>query len=407
MKRLNILMAIDSFNARSGASTTFYEHAKGLAERGNNVSLIFRTKNAQEACANFPVGIKLHPFNNNIGNSLLFTISDIFKTFKIFKKIRAASMPDVINVHHSLSCLGINISRKTSDIPRVYLFQSPWCTEYKLNLDLPQGNAGTMAGARPWHKLNFYARKWLEKYVLDRSQKIIVLSQFMKEILIEVHKIPESRVVVLPGGVDTSRFRPYTQKRSLRKQLGIPEDKFVLLTVRRLVPRMGLQNLIKAISKIIDEVPDIYLIIVGDGIMRKKLFCLVEELRLQKHIFFTGSIPPLDEKLVFYYQSADLFILPTKYLEGFGLVTLEALACGTPVLGTPVGGTKEILSGLDENLLFKGTDADSMAELILEYANSRHKFEDIKPRCRQYAVENYSWSVIIPKVEEVFLNACK
>src|SRR5207249_11052699 len=80
---------------------------------------------------------------------------------------------------------------------------------------------------------------------------------------------------------------------------------------------------------------------------------------------FLGFIP--DETLPSYYHAADVFVLPTRELEGFGLVTVEALACGTPVLGTPVGATPEVLSGLDASLVFRGISAEIMAEDLLRF----------------------------------------
>ena len=104
-----------------------------------------------------------------------------------------------------------------------------------------------------------------------------------------------------------------------------------------------------------------------------------------------------------YYQAADLFILPSRCLEGFGLVTLEALSCGTPVLGTPVGGTKEILGRLDKELLFKDTKAKSMAEKIVLYSTSKDLLK-LSEKCRDFVVSNYSWDRVTTEYERVYLE---
>jgi glycosyltransferase involved in cell wall biosynthesis len=103
---------------------------------------------------------------------------------------------------------------------------------------------------------------------------------------------------------------------------------------------------------------------------------------------------------------ADIFVLPTKELEGFGLVTLEAIASGVPVLGTPVGGTEEILGTFDSRFLFKGTDPHSMADLILEnyklIKQNPEKWDKISRRCRNFVERNYLWEQNIDALEKLF-----
>lgn len=156
---------------------------------------------------------------------------------------------------------------------------------------------------------------------------------------------------------------------------------------------MGLENLIIACSDLIKQRAAINLVIGGDGTLKDDLAALAKSMGVADHIQFPGFIP--EALLPSYYQMADLFVLPTRILEGFGLVTLEAMASGLPVLGTPVGGTAEILGKFDSNFLFKGTDPQSMAELILEtYQLIKHhpqRWKDISHRCRKFVENNYSW----------------
>jgi len=118
-----------------------------------------------------------------------------------------------------------------------------------------------------------------------------------------------------------------------------------------------------------------------------------------------------DEDLPFYYQSADFFILPTKWLEGFGLVTVEAMSCGTPVLGTPVGGTIDILNKFDSSFLFKDTNPESIAELILDkynyYKDKTEKYKQLSKKCREFVEENYSWERNIDETEALFARLIK
>ena len=94
-----------------------------------------------------------------------------------------------------------------------------------------------------------------------------------------------------------------------------------------------------------------------------------------------------------YYQSADIFVLPTRALEGFGLVTVEALLSGIPVLGTPVGATPEIIEKIDKNIFFQDTTPKSIAKLIIEYLKSPDLIRNLRTKCREYVLKNYSWEL--------------
>jgi glycosyltransferase involved in cell wall biosynthesis len=132
-------------------------------------------------------------------------------------------------------------------------------------------------------------------------------------------------------------------------------------------------------------------------------------LNLKDFVKLQGFIP--SDELPHYNQAADFFILPTRYLEGFGLVTLEAMACGTPVLGTPVGGTKEILDKFNPAFLFKDTSPESISGLILEkynyYKKEPEEYKEISRQCRVFAEKNYSWERNISEIEALFAQLIK
>jgi glycosyltransferase involved in cell wall biosynthesis len=209
---------------------------------------------------------------------------------------------------------------------------------------------------------------------------------------------------VIPAGVDLNRFRPHDDKQSLRNRLGIPNSNFTLFTVRNLEPRMGLENLILAFQKILKAKTNVFLVVGGEGPLSKNLKNLARETGVENRVKFVGYIP--EEELPNYYQMADIFILPTKELEGFGLVTVEALASGLPVLGTPVGGTKEILAHMGPEFLFSDTTPDSMASLIIkamqDWAINPEIYDEISRKCRKVAENHYSWDTHITRLENLF-----
>ena len=138
-----------------------------------------------------------------------------------------------------------------------------------------------------------------------------------------------------PWGVEARRFATTVTRREAREQLGWPQDRPTLVTVRRLTRRMGLESLIGAIKEVHGRAPEILLLVGGKGQLSKELSARVLSLGLEKNVRFLGFVP--DEQLPLAYRAADLTVVPTVTLEGFGLIAVESLAAGTPVLVTPVG----------------------------------------------------------------------
>ncbi len=210
---------------------------------------------------------------------------------------------------------------------------------------------------------------------------------------------------VIPGGVDVERFRPLNEYESvaeLRRRLRLPLGRPILLTVRRLAARMGLENLIRAVALVTRKNPDLdfLLVIAGKGSLAEKLAALVQQQGIEHRVRLTGFVESQD--LPLYYRSADLFILPSESIEGFGLATVEALASGVPVLGTPVGGTVEILRAIDDRLLFGKATPEIMARHIEDFLKNPVPYKILRNRCRQEAVARYSWDSVVDCTEEEF-----
>jgi glycosyltransferase involved in cell wall biosynthesis len=187
---------------------------------------------------------------------------------------------------------------------------------------------------------------------------------------------------------------------AVRQELGLPSDGLLLLTVRDLEPRMGLDALIQALALIRKDLA-VRLVIGGKGRLRAELEALVSTLGLRDIVGFAGLIPEAD--LPNYYAAADCFVLPTRELEGFGLVTVEALACGTPVLGTPVGATPELLSPLAPELLTDDASPEALARGIRRVAPLVGD-ERFRARCRAHAERHYGWPTAVARLEELLLN---
>lgn len=182
-----------------------------------------------------------------------------------------------------------------------------------------------------------------------------------------------------------------------------------MFTVRNLVQRMKLESLIFVFHELKKIAPDIQLVIGGKSPLENRLIALTRGFRIEQEVQYCAFIP--EERLPLYYQMADLFILPIKELEGFGLVTFEAMASGLPTLGTPLAWTKKILEDFEPTFLFNGTDPHSIADLIIEnYQLIKHnskKWENISHQGRNFVERNYSWEKNIDAFEEILFLASK
>lgn len=385
-------------NVIGGAERVLCEQTTRLAGKGHNIHIITRRlpehNNAYEQIDN----VCEWRYSVNTKNILVFFISTVINCSKLFKSLRKKISFDLINFHQPFSSFPINLFKKGGESKKVYSHLSLSFEEFK------NRNRQKRRIFHPFYSLNIMLRKKMERFNLSKCEKIIVLSQYSKNKLIRTYSIQEEKICLIPGGVDLNHFRSSQTQEENRAKLQIPRDKIVLLTIRNLVPRMGIENLINSMQIVKGEINNVFLLIGGEGILNNTLQDLIKKLNLKDSIKLCGFIK--EELLPLYYQTADFFILPTVALEGFGLVTVEAMACGTPVLGTPVGGTREILNQFDPGFLFKDTNPESIAELILEkyntYKDNPDAYERLSQKCRIFVEQNFSWENNVNRIESLF-----
>jgi len=383
----------------SGSERVLFEQSTLLRKRGHHVHILTRRLPGHTASQEVIQGVTEWRYDINQGNSLSFIRSILVNCRKLFEFLQSKFSYDCLNFHQPFSALAVIRSPASTQVKKLYTCHSLSFEEFRSRNPRPKNIIRRVS-----YFLSMQARKFIEKKVLNGCDRIAVLSRFTHERLGNVYKIPSGKMVVIPGGVDLQRFSPAVDKIEIRRHLSIPEERMILLTVRDLEPRMGLENLIYAFKEVIKELPDSYLVLGGRGPLKNKLISLSHKLGVENHIRFIGFIQ--EEDLPDYYRMADIFILPTLELEGFGLITLEALASGIPVLGTPVGGTVEILSRLDLKYLFKNTKPKSMASLITEtcrqFKNNPRLWQDVSAQCRAFVEAQYSWERNVDSTEELF-----
>jgi glycosyltransferase involved in cell wall biosynthesis len=196
------------------------------------------------------------------------------------------------------------------------------------------------------------------RWTLTHAAGAIAVSADLKNKMMALG-IPETKIRVIPNGVDTERFQPLDAK-SARKQLGLAEEGFIAVSVGSLIESKGHHLLITAVAKLTQRFPKLRLYVIGDGVWRTKLEELVRAKELQERVFLPGNRP--NEELSLWFSSANISCLLSSR-EGWPNVVSEALACGTPVLATSVGGIAEIITSPELGMLVERNVASIAARL--------------------------------------------
>jgi glycosyltransferase involved in cell wall biosynthesis len=291
---------------------------------------------------------------------------------------------DAVNLHFALYSLPM-LSQLPAGVPITFTFHGPWAME-----SAREGQVG----------LNVRLKQWMEQQVYRRCDRFIVLSQAFGTILHQTYGIPWNKIHLIPGGVNTSQFQANLSRQEARTQLGWPLDRPILFTPRRLVHRMGLDQLLTAISQVKRQVPEVWLAIAGKGPLQESLEQQIRERSLENQVRLLGYLP--DRQLPIAYQAADLTVVPSQSLEGFGLVLVESLACGTPALCTPVGGMPEVVAPFCPELVTESPEAGAIADRVTQLIQG-DLLLPARDACRNYAVHHFNWQRISQAVETVLL----
>lgn len=267
---------------------------------------------------------------------------------------RAARDAAVVDAHFALYAFLPLLSRRLRRLALVIHFQGPWADE-----NVAQGDES---------RLRRSLRRGLERAVYRRADRVVVLSSAFRRLLVERYGVLPWRVRVEPPGVDLERFCP-GDRVGARERLMLDGDAFVVVSVRRLVPRMGLDVLLDGWRRALAELPPrSTLLIAGEGPLRGELESRIAGEGLADSVRLLGHID--DGELLDLYRAADVAVVPTRSFEGFGLVVIEAAACGTPTIVTAVGGLPEAVRELDRSLAVPAGDAPALASRIVRAARA-------------------------------------
>lgn len=232
-----------------------------------------------------------------------------------------------------------------------------------------------------------------EREVIASCDRIIASTPSERQALVELYDSTAEKIAVIPCGVNLDMFRPIDSERA-RRELGLDHQKLILF-VGRMDPLKGLETLLTALTYMDGEKPPM-LVVVGGGQSSSQMQAalgMIGDLNLEERVKFYGSVA--QSRLPLFYSAADVCAIPSYY-ESFGMVALESLACGTPIVATDVGGMKNIVRNRQIGSILDNNSPRSLAEEISGLIDCDKDAANIKTR--QDAVAGFSWAAIADKV---------
>jgi glycosyltransferase involved in cell wall biosynthesis len=278
-------------------------------------------------------------------------------------------------------------------VRRCYAVHSPF------ELELREGATGTPTLKQ---RMAWRGAAWVERQLLMASDVVLYHSCYARQLMEQRYADAIGhKGVVLPGWVDDVRFHAPTATRDdLRRRLGAPWRPGVptFFTLRRLVPRMGIDTLIDAAGRLAGDGRRFRLVIGGDGPQRPALEADVASRGLGDRVDFVGRLS--DGDLADSFAAADCFVLPTRALECFGLIVLESFACGVPVVAVPVGSIPEVMGPDFQSWLADDNQAPALAARMADVLDGRLTADAARLRARASA---FSFPTVAARHERVLL----
>ena len=334
-------------------------------------------------------GVKVHRVLIELGHPNFIVWTFIFNHF-MEKKVAELSRSvkfDIIHIHDWLTAEA-GVSSKH------FLNKSLVSTVHSTEVGRSQG----------LHNPDSFLIDGIEWWMTYEAKRVIVCSNSVKWELESHFNLPHDKVTVIPNGVEISNFNLNINREEVKRRYGIKPNERIVLFIGRLVPQKGVDTLIKAVPLIIQRHRDAKILIAGDGWSRTYLEELAKSMGLGDHVRFLGFIS--DWELADLMVAADALVVPSVY-EPFGIVALEGMAAGTPVVATNIGGLSEIIEHDKTGVLVYPRNPESIAWGVNRVLSDRKYADWLVRNARKKVLEDYSWEEIAKRTVEVYESASK
>jgi len=364
---MNILYIANHLNI-GGITSYIYTLASGLKKKGHNIYIatsdgIMLPEFIKKGFTYLPIPIKT---KKEIGPKIVmceFVLAGSIRRFNI----------DIIHSHSRTTQVLGTLLRRHTGIPHVY----------------------TCHG--------FFKRRLLRRMFPCWGDKIIAISEQVKEHLLDDFDVDEKQIVVVHNGIDIDKFKSQNPKAKseIKKELGLGNGPVVGI-VARLSDVKGHKYLIEAMKDVLKEFPDAQLLIAGDGKEKNNLVNLANSLGISDKIIFKPEAHGTKEIL----SVMDVFVMPSLK-EGLGLALMEAMSSGVPVIGSDIGGIKTLIQDDVTGLLVRPADAIRLSRAIVSVLKNRKMAESLAKQASRFINENFSQEKMVLKTEEVYKECLK
>lgn len=241
---------------------------------------------------------------------------------------------------------------------------------------------------------------FLERFVGTEADLTICCSEHVRGELVQEYQVPPQKIAIIPCGVDASRFHIDADLTAFRQLLGEPSDRIVLY-VGRLDREKGVSHLLEAMARVLLAVPQGRLVIAGKGVLEGNLVEMARSLHIDDRVTFMGYVQ--DEPLAALYRSADVLAVPSLY-EPFGIVALEGMVCGRPVVASDVGGLTEIIVEDQTGLRVPPGDSSALARAIAHLLTDEQAAARMGAAARQRAEHEYNWARVAAQTAAAYTS---
>ncbi len=349
-----------------GAERVIADTALGLDRKKYEASVWCVTRGGETATELSEKGIEVKILGiSNYHNPL--------STFKMTRLLKAAK-PDIVHTHGYFASVIGRLAAKRAGTPVILAHVHSTYWEYK--------------------KRHIMIERRLSRF----TQKIICCSKAVENFVQNTEKITDNKTIVIYNGVDEERFYPLQSPASIRAEFGLDEEAAVVGTVSSLTPHKGHEYLIQAASLVLDTLPPVKFLIVGDGPLRKRLEEQAKELNIHSSVIFTGKRKDIPEIL----SLLDVFVLPSHTREGLGIAIIEAMAAERPVVATDIGGIPEVVDDGETGVLVPPEDTEALSKAIITLLQDPPRAKTMGEKGRTRIKEMFTTTKMLSEIEHVY-----